>query len=444
MTDEFDVRPYLDAVQRNGKAIAGFTLFVTLLAVAAVLVLPPRYAATAGVAITKTISDISLVPEFRTISEDQINPGRWTDAGARRQALANLATSATVARMVLEGVDSPWSTSGLRAGDLLTRVHAETEGDVVLITAEGADPAHAALLANDWARAYTQHINEVYGSPPLAPESVAAQAEMAQAQYETAQRALEAFLGHSELDIRRREIGWRQSLLDDTYRTMTDTLRQVDSLLVQARALQQQITALADLPSAPAGNQLALLLLQANTVVGATPSGTPLQLAIDPATLAGNSPEEQRQVIAALVKVLEEERQTLQDRLQSYSDALLGQDPTGAGGNASDEQQIRRYAKEVQELQKQQAAEEATLRELTDARDASWKMARTMRQKADELRATAPFTDITVRFASPAVEPQHPVWPRKKPTVALAALLSLLISTLAVLVTQYTALHVRQ
>ncbi|NOZ05855.1 MAG: hypothetical protein GXP41_05820 [Chloroflexi bacterium] len=444
MSDEFDARPYLDAVQRNWKAIAGFTLFVTLVAVVAVLALPARYEATAGVAITKTISDISLVPEFRTISEDQINPGRWTDAGARRQALAILTTSTTVAQMVLKDANLPEATANLRAGDLLRRIHAETQGDFVLITAEGSDPAQAALLANVWARAYTQHVNEVYGARPLSPESVATQAQMTKAQYEKAQQALEEFLGNNDLAILRREIGWRQAVLDDTYRTVTDTLQQVGTLLVEARALQRQIAALSSLPSVPLGNQLALLIFQANAFAGSAPSGTQFQIAIDPATLASSSPEAQRQEIAALVRVLEEEQQTLQNRLQSYSDALLGQEPAGEGDGTPIEPKIRRYAQEVRELQKRQAAEESTLRELTSARDASWKMAQTMRQKADELRATAPFTDTTVRFASPAIEPQYPVWPRKKPTVALAGVLSLLISILAVLVAQYTSLHVRQ
>jgi len=59
MYDEFDLRPYLAALRRYWRHLAGFVLLSTLVTTALVFLLPARYEATAGIAIVRAVSDIN-------------------------------------------------------------------------------------------------------------------------------------------------------------------------------------------------------------------------------------------------------------------------------------------------------------------------------------------------------------------------------------------------
>jgi len=328
--------------------------------------------------------------------------------------------------------------------DLRRRVKVEMQGDFILLTASARAPDHAAGLANVWARSYVQHVNEVYGELSASPEAVDAQTVATRSAYETAQADLEGFLGSNRIDVLQREIAWRQGVVDDYYVTITDTLKQVSSLLIEARSLQAQVNSVASPPAAALGDQLAIIIFRAAAFTRGSDLGTQLQLSLDPQTLVAASPEARGQAIGSLVDVLEARQRLLHEIIEGYSDAVLQGPESGLStATSSTAEEIRRYAQEVLVLQSQLESERATWRQLTKARDIAWETYSTLQKKAAEIQVAAQFTNTAVRLASLAGEPRHPAWPRKKLTIGLAGVLSLLAGLATVLASQYIALHVR-
>lgn len=88
---------------------------------------------------------------------------------------------------------------------------------------------------------------------------------------------------------------------------------------------------------------------------------------------------------------------------------------------------IEKLHDEVDTLRAELEKEEAQQRELTRARDLAWGSYSTLADKAVEVEITIDVGGSQVRFAAPAVPPLSPSWPRKKPSIALATVVGLMI-----------------
>lgn len=423
MEEEIDLREYIDVIVRRWKWIAGIALAaVVTAAIVSFLVLVPIYEAKAGVVIVKSKSEISFEPKYRTLTEEEL--ARAGDVASRRKALEALVESSSVAAEVMAKLGSTLEPEEREVSTLLGMVETETNGDLIGIKVRGKDPRKVAAIANAWGEAYERYVNELYGGRPQPLGSIQAQEAEAKRTYQEAEEALAKFLGDNQIDILAREIEAKKGTLSDYYATK----RGLDRLIADAKALRAQLREGAS--SSPMANSLSILLLQANAFMASTglplqPSTSlplqpstnlPLQLQLSLGQMASleGSAGEQIQGLDTLIAVLEARRGEVQ--------ALIG------------EMSLQR---EILQLQEQLEREQARQRELTQARDLAWETYQTLARKEAEVQVATQVTDTEVRFAVPAVEPKHPVAPKKKLNIAIAGVLGLMVGVFGAFAMEY-------
>ncbi len=244
--DEIDLRQYLEVLLRWWREIVGLTLAAVVLAAAGVLVLrqlqTPLYAATASVAIVRTISDVNFDPRFRITSEDSAN---GTAATARRSALVSLATSGAIAQAVAAELGDILSEEERQPGTLVEMVTAElarpegsrtTDSDLIRITVEADSPEKAAAIANTWARIYVDQVNTVYGQvPDELLNSIQTELAKAQEKYQQSQAQLEQFIAQSRVDELNRLVAEKQDIIDNLQRGKRTAIAALVDEAVKAR-----------------------------------------------------------------------------------------------------------------------------------------------------------------------------------------------------------------
>ncbi|GIV77839.1 MAG: hypothetical protein KatS3mg050_2233 [Litorilinea sp.] len=244
--DEIDLRQYLEVLLRWWREIVGLTLAAVVLAAVGVLILrqfqTPVYAASASVAIVRTISDVNFDPRFRTTSEDTTNS---TAATARRSALVSLATSGAIAQAVAAELGDMLSEEERQPGTLVEMVTAElarpegsrtTDSDLIRITVEADSPEKAAAIANTWARIYVDQVNTVYGQvPDELLNSIQAELAKAQEKYQQSQAQLEQFIAQSRVDELNRLVAEKQDIIDNLQRGKRTAIAALVDEAVKAR-----------------------------------------------------------------------------------------------------------------------------------------------------------------------------------------------------------------
>jgi len=432
MEEEIDLREYIEVMVRRWRWIAGITLVaVVTAAVVSFFLMVPVYEAKAGVVIVKSKSEITFEPKYRTLSEEELARA-GLDIKARRQALEALVKSSSVAAEVIAKLGSMLEPEERDVGTLLGMVQTESDGDLIGIKVRGNDPKKIAAIANAWGEAYEKYVNELYGGRPQPLGNIRAQVAEARESYQGAEEALAKFLGDNRIEFLTREIEARQKALADYYATKQG----LDRLIADAKALREQQQKGGS--SSPTANGLSILLLQANAFLASTslpiqpstalspqPStslpiqpftGLPIQLQLSLGQTIGleASAEEQVQDLDTLIAVLEARREELQSLI---SKGALQQ--------------------EILQLQEQLEREQARQRELTQARDLAWETYQTLARKEAEVQVATQVTDTEVRFAVPAVEPKHPVAPKKKLNIATAGVLGLMVGVFGAFLVEY-------
>jgi len=100
---------------------------------------------------------------------------------------------------------------------------------------------------------------------------------------------------------------------------------------------------------------------------------------------------------------------------------------------------IEQLHSDVDALRAELEQEEAQQRELTRARDLAWDTYSTLADKATEVEIAADVGGSQVRFAAPAVPPLSPAGPKKKQSIALAAMVGLMIGVVGAFGVEYLA-----
>jgi len=324
--------------------------------------------------------------------------------------------SSSVAAEVIAKLGSTLEPEQRDVSALLGMVETESDGDLIGIKVKGKDPRKITAIANAWGEAYERYVNELYGGRPQPLGSIQAQEAEAKRTYQEAEEALAKFLGDNQIDILAKEIEAKKGTLSDYYATK----RGLDRLIADAEALGAQLREGAS--SSPMATSLSILLLQANAFMASTglplqPStNLPLQLQLSLGQMASleGSAGEQIQGLDTLIAVLEARRGEVQ--------ALIG------------EMSLQR---EILQLQEQLEREQARQRELTQARDLAWETYQTLARKEAEVQVATQVTDTEVRFAVPAVEPKHPVAPKKKLNIAIAGVLGLMVGVFGAFAMEY-------
>ena len=458
MEAEIDLREYIEVILRRWKWIGGITLVaVVTAAIVSFFVIAPVYEAKAGVVIVKSKSEITFDPKYRTLSEEELAP--LIGNQARRQALEALIKSNSVAAEVVANLGAMLEPEERDVSALLEMVAAEADGDLIRIKVRGRDPKKLAAIANAWGEAYERYVNELYGGRPQSLVSIQAQAVEARETYQETQEALTKFVGENQIDRLQREINAKQKLIASYKEAQTTSqsaafsgqleakrgmladyyadLVQLEQLLADAKALQRQLQGEVASPSAALGDALAVMFLR--TQAFASSAKLPVQLQVSLKEWAGGTPAQQADDVEALIAVLETRRDETQAHIDHLSSQLLSSRGYDLTASADDPMSrlITQYSHQVLELQEQLEREEARKRQLTQARDLAWETYRTLASKEAEVQVATQVTDTEVRFAVPAVEPKHPVAPKKRLNVAIAGGLGLMVGVFGAFAMEY-------
>lgn len=225
MEDEIDLREYVLVLVAWWREIVLLTVLAALLGAGAILALraiqPPVYEAAATVAISRTRTDINFDERFRTLSEEDMQAVA-SNATARRSALVGLVSNGAIARAVIDRLGGLLETEEQIPANLLGAVEAELalpdgsrgDSDLIRIKATADSPEKAAAIANAWAEEYVRQVNLLYGQIPAElVASVTTELQNAQTAYETAQKALEAFVANNEIDRLNRLITEKREII---------------------------------------------------------------------------------------------------------------------------------------------------------------------------------------------------------------------------------------
>ena len=433
MEPKIGLKAYLRVILKHYKFILLGTLLASLAAfMFKAFVNPPSYRATAAVLITQTHSRISFDPRFQTVEESDLLARNYVQTqNAHRASLVALVKSGAIARDVAAELGEELTEEERDPANLLGRVSASAaeerpgvsaDANIVQIKVTAHDPALAARIANRWAETYVSHINELYGQPPEAYDSVQRQLLAGQQTYRESQDALEAFLLDSPIDLLRskiedtehlieKQMGDRQMVLSGLY----SNKRRMQRLLDDAAALHDQVQTSGAQGSSTVS--LAILMLKTEVFSGSDDLPTELQLQVQ--VLGDNADvDAQKADLAILTEVIGARILRLESAIE---EALSMPLPEG----------VEELQEHLRQLRSDAEGESAARRELVSSRDLAWETYSTLLTKAAELGVAAETEDVEVVFASPAVAPRAPLGRGVWFSVALGAVMGCALCVLA-------------
>lgn len=451
MSEEIDLRPYIELLVSRWPWIVGGACIAILVALVSSTLLPKVYQAEVIVSVLRSRTDVTFDERIRTILEDELSI-RGDDAGTRQEGLVRLVTSNDIARQVVANIGSQLKPSERSIPALLDRVSAQARGNLIVITVQHANPDTAALIANQWAHVYERDVNELYGSTRGDNVgAVAAQVDGAKAAYEAAQGEVEQFIADNRIAALEHEISAQQALLDSyqSARNAIQTtpidlqvdnssqvlanhyqdLQQVERWLTAARALRDQVETDAGSMAADLGNVLALVFLRGQVFGGVGP--VELQVDLDAGAVEKVRPAD----VDALIEVLEERRETTQAQIDVLAAEVVNRELVELAV-APDHPLNARIAElnaELLVLNGELEAQTTRQRELEQMRDMAWETYQVLIEKQieEEIAAQTPGTEV--RVASSAVSPDSPIGAPVRNSVFIAGALGMVLATFVIL-----------
>jgi uncharacterized protein involved in exopolysaccharide biosynthesis len=212
--EEIDLRQYVDVIRRWLSLIILGTVLAAVTAFAVSSIMPPTYEAEASVVVSRAKTEVSFNPNIKTISEEEL--ARQLDRQTKRETLANLASSSEIATKVIAQIGDILTEEEHDPRVLMGEVEAKTDrnSDLIRISVRSTDPEKAAKIANAWAKAYVNYVNnQVYSGTPQTPEEIAAQAADAKLTYDKAEANLVAFLKDNQIAELQRQIAEKQDII---------------------------------------------------------------------------------------------------------------------------------------------------------------------------------------------------------------------------------------
>jgi succinoglycan biosynthesis transport protein ExoP len=376
MEEEIDLRGYIGVMLRHWKIIVGITLIAVIIG-ALLSFLPSRtYEARAAVLITETRYEIVLVPEYRTLSGDEVFAA---SSAAQRETLIALVKSSTIASQVIEQLGGELDLKEQRVGGITSKVKVENQGNFIEISVRDPDPHKAATIANAWTVLYVGYVNSLYSDVLQSPEEFRAQADAAKEEYEEKEKIWEDFVRDNRIDELSRQINDKE-------------------LLCQLKSLRQQFGADTSSSASTIATSLAFILLQTSAFTD-LPADSPaeFQVSLDEISDTSVSFED----IDALISTLE-----------SRSETVPGQS-------------ISELRQDILELQAELAAESAEEQKLSWSRDIAWETYTTLDSKTVEVQLAAQAQDGVVQLAAVAVVPHKTVPTHKAMNIGIALVLGL-------------------
>jgi uncharacterized protein involved in exopolysaccharide biosynthesis len=384
MEEEIDLRGYIGVMLRHWKIIVGITLIAVIIG-ALLSFLPSRtYEARAAVIITKTRYEIVFVPEYKTLSGDEIFAA---SSAAQRETLIALVKSSTIASRVIEKMGSKLDPEERRVGSISSKVEVDNQGNFIEISVKDPDPEKAATIANAWAMLYVDYINNLYSDVIQSPAEFRTQADTAKEEYEEEEKILEDFIRDNRIDKLSRQINDKE-------------------LLCQLKSLRQQFEAGTSSSASTTATSLAFILLQTSAF---TTLPAELQVSLDEISDTSVSLED----IDALISTLE-----------SRSETAPGQT-------------ISELRQEILELQAELAEENAREQDLIRAMNVAWNTYTTLDSKVAEVQLAAQAQDGVVQLAAVAIVPHKAVSTHKAMNIGIALVLGLVAGVIIALGIEY-------
>jgi polysaccharide biosynthesis transport protein len=395
LEDEIDLRQYILVLVRYWKWIVGAAVVAAVAALVISFLLPPTYEATALVAITRPRYQLQFDSRFQNV----------TNVQPVYRAYPELAQSDAVLSALLEQHSNP-SLPQQTLGELKQVVAASSGSDPSLLrlAVRGKDPAAVTAVANEWADLFVVHANRLYGGQ--AEEQVTFftnQLIYVEGQLETAQQVLVAFQARN-----------RAQILNNQLRTYIQTqaiyleqAQAVNLISQDIHLLSQQLQSQTERQSVTRADQLTALLLQVKAFNVSETSSLQLQL--------GEGLPGENFTIGEQVRLLEGLAAVLNSKATETETQLRALEP-----------QILAVQREIQELT---AEKERLQHDVEVAQETRITLAR----KLEETRLNTQEVGGEVQLASYAAVPEKAVGPRKLVNTAVAGVLGLLLSTMAIL-----------
>lgn len=436
--DYIDLRVYIDILLRRRRIIALFAVLLTLVAFLYSQLTPPVYQSVAGLLVAPKRADLRLTTVLSLSAED----GQRVDLRYRNAALLEVAGSLDIAQRVIDKHSD--LAKELRASgpqDLADRVDVTGKDDWVSIKASAPTAQQAAQLASAWVHEVENQINTLYAPDASTEVNLTVEAETAMAKYAADQAALEAFLSQSQrADLEGQIQALRASLdLTTVDVPLANAYRQegfLQQLLLDAEALKQRVQHDTGSPDNDWGVAMSYIALQLQAFGGqsaghslqqrtggasldlmtqaASPVNWYLDLSAEPPAVTVNDAEN-------LINILEGRLRLVQEEL-----ALSSSQSAVTQARAIDISQI---AGELTALQLQLEIENARLRELTSARDASWQTYLALVNKLREVQVESAVAIKEVQIASEPLPPSRPSAPSRMTNMAIGVMSGLLLGT---------------
>ena len=197
--------------------------------------LPAVYEAEATVASVKSFSQVSLSPEYKTLSEAQLTGG--LDIFGRQKALLAIAKSSEIASTVIAELRDALLPEERSIANLVPMMTITADGDLIRVKAQNRNPEKAVIIANAWARVFLTRVNQIYAEMPTSLAQVQAQAAQALQNYQIAESVLVQYIGANRIDILNREITAKQNTINDLYAAQ----RNLDRLWLDAKADRKSV-----------------------------------------------------------------------------------------------------------------------------------------------------------------------------------------------------------
>jgi len=369
-------------------------LSAAAVALAASLILPPRYHATARIAVLRTGSTVRLDERFTSYSEETWLDERGFDYLTRQKTVLELGQASEVETAVVGRLADQLDPAEMRPGQLSNRVAvAANPGEVIRVTAQADTSEQAAVLANVWAEELQRHVNGLLSSVPLSPTLTARQLTDAEEAYETAERNYADLLRGS----RREELTTALNRLRTNLARYLEIADAIDGALNRARMLKQlAVQAEPDWTQVHSIKESMFLLI--------------LELsALEIPEFVSVGPE--------APSVLDQTGDTLFEELNGLLQALEAWN-TEVAWQLSDQDTFD----EIRQLTHQIELEDAQIGQLVEERDVAWDTLQLLRSKSRETLLTAGNPDSTVVLASRAAPPERPTWPNRLLLVVVGVL----------------------
>jgi len=365
--DEIDLRDYIDVLVRRWKWIVGVTILAALAAGVVSFATPPVYEATATLAVLQSSNPALVSPAAQLAVLQSSNVATQTLQWLGENAAGENAS--TVARRV--------------------RVVADAQDKTLFrVTAQSDTPQKAAAIANAWANAGTEAINQVQDQSlsqaiPMLQQDVDRTGKDLQA----AEENLKRMQRDLQIDLLTQQLARAQQILNSQFAEREN----VKVLLAQAQTLRQQVQQ-GQISLSPE----MLLTLQATATTGGS-------FLIQPSQFVTLTKPQQLDQLDEIIAALNGRHQALSTSIDSVS-------------------------VQVTMLQQQLNEKQTALIEPTRARDTARANYDSATAKLRDAQARLAQSQNQARVVSHAVAPDSPTQPKPLQNVAIAAVVGLMIA----------------